>query len=335
MKLVIRAEQPLTLRRLRGPFRTLLAQSVENETSRAGEWERIKELAEPYRAYVPKEEWAAEEEALAEILCMRPLGQESVPLFVQTLPVPADLPVPLLPLLTGFAITEKSKWAIESFSPLAMLWLREANVRTLERLQGRLLRVEQTEGLAVLQWEEETAGGEIPLLWEQKDHTDEHIDEGMLIMQINLDDSSPEWLAHVMEICFQAGANDVHFLPVTMKKSRPGQLLQVMCYQSQADALKTILFSETTTFGIRSFPVACHRLARRFVTVETEWGKVAVKLGYHRQKRVQVAPEYAHCAKVAHAAGIPLKQVYHQAIMLAEAISPIHLPETRQEEEHF
>jgi uncharacterized protein (DUF111 family) len=102
-----------------------------------------------------------------------------------------------------------------------------------------------------------------------------------------------------------------------MKKSRPGTLLQVMCYQSEAEALKTILFTETTTFGIRSFPVACHRLARRFVTVDTQWGEVVVKLGYHRGCRVQVAPEYAVCAKLAEAAKIPLKQVYQQAISLA------------------
>ena len=329
-KLVIRSEDSLTLQNLVEPLQQALEASVADAGSCEQEWTRIRKLAEPYRTYCKKEQWEREETALATLLTVCPIDQKVLPLFIQQLPIPAMLPSPLLELVTGFFVKEvEAPFFTESpnFSPLAMIWLREASVQPLRAWSGQLQKVVQGEGLAVLKVgeAEQELHQHIPRYYEQKNHQAEHIDEGMLLLQINLDDTSPEWLAYVMEQCLRAGANDVHFLPVTMKKSRPGTLLQVMCYQSQAEALKTILFSETTTFGIRSFPVDCHRLARRFIQVQTEWGEVVVKLGYHRQKRVQVAPEYAVCAKLADQAGVPLKRVYQQAVQLATQESDVNL----------
>ncbi|MED4784102.1 nickel insertion protein [Brevibacillus choshinensis] len=317
MKLVIRAEAPLTLRQLIEPLRRVGALSHEKQVEGVVLGKRVKELAQRYRVPCPRTDWEEEVAALMELAECYPIPLLSGDLLVQRLPVPTGLPFSFLELMTGWVMKESSAWGIETFSPHAMLWLREMGAVPLSQLDGHLQRIEYGQDLAVLVLDEEVQQSDIPIVREQKNHAEEHIDEGMLIMQVNLDDSSPEWLAYVMEQCLQAGANDVHFLPVTMKKSRPGTLLQVMCYQSEAEALKTILFTETTTFGIRSFPVACHRLARRFVTVDTQWGEVVVKLGYHRGQRVQVAPEYAVCARLAGAAKIPLKQVYQQAISLA------------------
>lgn len=325
MKLVIRADAPLTLRQLIGPLRRLgmLEQQERSAGVERGKW--LNERAQSYRGLCPLADWEGEASALLALAghFSMALPKEGT-LWVQRLPVPAGLPLLLWELLTGWRLLERSEWAIESFSPHALLWLREVGAEPLAELDGKLQRIEYGQDLAVLVLDEDRQPTDIPLVREQQSHGEEHIDEGMLLMQANLDDSSPEWLAYVMEQCLQAGANDVHFLPVTMKKSRPGTLLQVMCYQSEAEALKTILFTETTTFGIRSFPVACHRLARRFVAVDTEWGEVAVKLGYHRGQRVQVAPEYAVCAKLAASAGVPLKQVYQQAVRLAVEKSPVN-----------
>lgn len=315
MKLVIRAEAPLALRHLVAPLRRLGVLEHRDDTA-LGRGEALLGQVRSLRAFCPSVRWEEEEEALLQLVGVASKDSPPFELLVQPLPVPAGLPLPLLELMTGWELTEKREWGVETFSPLAMAWLREAGAKPLARLEGRLQRIEKGEGLAVLVLEDGEAQG-ISVAREQRNHAEEHIDEGMLLLQANLDDSSPEWLAYVMELCLRAGANDVHFLPVTMKKSRPGTLLQVMCYQSEAEALKTLLFTETTTFGIRSFPVACHRLARRFVTVATEWGEVTVKLGFHREKRVQVAPEYAACAKLAEAAGVPLRQVYQQAVQLA------------------
>lgn len=333
MKLVIRAQEAFTLQRLVEPLGRLVKEAAVLQTSSEQELKRIKQMAEPYRHYCEEEQWEREEAALTTLLSVCPLPLTSLSLYIQQVLVPADLPTPLLALLEGMHIRESETDSFMStrlFSPHAMLWLREAGVGQIRALRGQLLRMEYGDGLAVLQLED---GGqaELPVFVEQKNHYDEHIDEGMLLLQVNLDDASPEWLAYVMEQCLRAGANDVHFLPVTMKKSRPGTLLQVMCYQSQAEALKTILFTETTTFGIRSIPVDCHRLARRFISVQTKWGEVVVKLGYHRQKRVQIAPEYAVCAKLAEEAGVPLKSVYQEAVQVAKEESSVNLAETKQE----
>ncbi|MGG1663051.1 nickel insertion protein [Brevibacillus sp. NRS-1366] len=329
MKLVIRADKAFTIQSLMQPLGRLVKKTtVAGFTSSEQEWARIKQLAEPYRVYCDQKEWEREEAALATLLSVCPIAQNSLSLYIQEVPVPGDLPLPMLALMKGMLIREIEPNPLESsplFSPYAMLWLREAGVKPLRTLSGHLLHIEYGDGLAILQFEDDYREEEIPLFFEQKNHQEEHIDEGMLLLQVNLDDISPEWLAYVMEQCLSAGANDVHFFPVTMKKSRPGTMIQVMCYQSQAEALKTILFSETTTFGIRSFPVACHRLARRFITVRTEWGEVVVKLGYHRQKRVQIAPEYAVCAKLAEKAGVPLKRVYQHAIKIADEESSVNL----------
>ncbi|MFD2370383.1 nickel insertion protein [Brevibacillus sp. GCM10020057] len=354
MKLVIRAEKPLALRELIEPLRQvgmMGAAEAEGEklasptsatkvpkqtapqklTAGAQAAEKLIALARQYRERSPQstwdeQAWVAEEAALgkmAEYGLLRPMGGQWQ---VQRLPVPAGLPLAWLELLTGWELQESSEWESAAFSVHAMLWLREVGASPNAGLKGRLDRLGTGEGVAVLVVEEDGPQRDIPLVREQRNHGEEHVDEGMLILQANLDDCSPEWLAHVMEQCLRAGANDVHFLPVTMKKSRPGTLLQVMCYQSAAEALKTVIFTETTTFGIRSYPVDCHRLARRFLTVDTRWGEVAVKLGYHRGVRVQVAPEYAVCARLAEAANVSLKQVYQEAVSLAVEKSHVNLP---------
>ncbi|WP_238550918.1 nickel insertion protein [Brevibacillus thermoruber] len=330
MRLVIRSERPLFLRELAEPLRRLLP---AGETDRFSADERVVDImnrAAAYRPFCREDDWAAEEEALRTLMTLLPENGQRVALGVQCLPVPAGLPVPLLTLLEGWMIREED-WPPALFSPLAMLWLQAVGARPLARLEGRLAQVEHGEGVAVIRLESEARGDgtDVPVVKERRQHEEEHIDEGMYLLQANLDDSSPEWLAHVLDRLLAAGANDVHFLPATMKKSRPGVLLQALCYGSRLDELKSILFRETTTFGVRYFPVSCHRLARRVVTAATPWGDVPVKLGYHRGERVQTAPEYDVCARLAKQAGVPLKQVYQQALLLAESAEA----QTRQEEE--
>ncbi|NGQ96939.1 LarC family nickel insertion protein [Brevibacillus sp. SYP-B805] len=206
--------------------------------------------------------------------------------------------------------------AERALSPLALLWLKAMGVRFLPAVPpGVVRRVAAGEGIAVLEIGHE---GAVPRVREERRHGEEHIDEGMVMIQANLDDASPEWMAYAMERLLAAGANDVSFLPMTMKKSRPGMLLQVLCYQSDLEMMKSIVFTETTTFGLRYFPVAVHRLGRRFATVATRWGDVRVKIGFHRGERVQVSPEYEMCARLAKEAGVPLQTVYEEARRLAQ-----------------
>ncbi|MFD1606160.1 nickel insertion protein [Oceanobacillus luteolus] len=139
---------------------------------------------------------------------------------------------------------------------------------------------------------------------------EEHIDREMFKMEVNLDDTSGEWLGYVMDRLFEAGANDVIYSPIYMKKNRPGVLLQLLCSADKLEDMKEILLAETTTLGIRYYPITVHRMERRFIKVETEWGPITVKQGVKDGQVFQSSPEYEECRKIAEEHGIPLKQVY-------------------------
>jgi uncharacterized protein (DUF111 family) len=311
MTFCIHSEVPFTLSRLLEPWRKL--HPDEREQTEHGWLERLLAQAKAYREGISDAFWKEEVDALR-TLAAAGLGQKG-PLYATPLVVPRGLPLHLLPLLEGLAVGDwvERAWD-ECFSPLALLWLKAAPVRFSPFPRGTMRRVAAGDGIAVLQIEEDPG---IPVVCEERKHADEHIDEGMMLLQANLDDVSPEWMAYALERLLEAGANDVTFIPMTMKKSRPGVLLQVLCYRSDLEVMKSILFTETTTFGLRYFPVSVHRLARRFVTVATRWGEVRVKLGFHHGERVQVSPEYESCARLAKAAGVSLQSVYMEARRLA------------------
>ena len=139
---------------------------------------------------------------------------------------------------------------------------------------------------------------------------EEHIDEAMVKMEVNLDDISGEVLGYVMDLLFEAGANDVYYTPIFMKKNRPGVLLQILCSKKSLNKMKEILFKETTTLGVRYYPLTVHRMERTFTKVETKWGAVTVKLGIFNGKIVQRSPEYEECKKLAETHNLPLKKIY-------------------------
>lgn len=138
----------------------------------------------------------------------------------------------------------------------------------------------------------------------------EHIDEEMIKMEVNLDDTPGEWLGFVMDRLFEAGANDVFYTPIYMKKNRPGILLQLLCSKENIERMKRILWQETTTLGIRYFPITVHRAERQFIKVATEWGEVTVKQGIADDEVFQSSPEYEDCRQISKKHGIPLKKVY-------------------------
>jgi uncharacterized protein (DUF111 family) len=144
------------------------------------------------------------------------------------------------------------------------------------------------------------------------EHEHEHLDEQMIMIQANIDDMNPEFCSYVMDLLFELGANDVCWIPIIMKKGRPGLQLQVLTNQSLLGALEAIIFRETTTLGLRYIPATVHRLARTFVKVQTMWGEMTVKAGYHAGLIVQYAPEFKECESAAKLHNIPLKQVYDE-----------------------
>ncbi|MNI14965.1 hypothetical protein D3C73_682480 [compost metagenome] len=143
-------------------------------------------------------------------------------------------------------------------------------------------------------------------------HREEHTDDQMLIVQANIDDMNPEWTSFITDKLFAEGANDVYWIPIIMKKGRPGLMLNVLVEETRLAAMEAVIFSETTTLGLRYVHASCHRLAREFVTVLTRWGPLTVKVGYHQGKLVQMAPEFKECEQIALTHQVPLKQVYEE-----------------------
>ncbi|WP_309091679.1 nickel insertion protein [Domibacillus sp.] len=84
-------------------------------------------------------------------------------------------------------------------------------------------------------------------------------------MEVNLDDISGEWLGYVIDTLLEAGANDVFYTPIYMKKNRPGVLLRVLCAAQAAPKMEAVLFHETTTLGVCYYPLTVHRLERQFI----------------------------------------------------------------------
>lgn len=128
-------------------------------------------------------------------------------------------------------------------------------------------------------------------------------------IETNLDDLSPQVAGAVMEKLIAAGALDVWFTPIQMKKNRPGVMLSVLCEEETVDAVAGMIFHETTAFGLRMEKIRRLKLPRRFETVRTEYGEVTVKLGLKGDRVLQIAPEFESCRAVAERAGVPVREV--------------------------
>ena len=152
-------------------------------------------------------------------------------------------------------------------------------------------------------------------------HEAEHEDERMVLIQANLDDMNPEWTSYVSDRLFEVGANDVYWIPIIMKKGRPGIMLNVLVDEARLDQIENVIFSETTTLGLRYMRATCHRLGRQFLDVSTRWGIVQVKAGYHQGKLIQYAPEFKQCESIALQHRVPLKQVYDEVKRVFLAIN--------------
>ncbi|VXD23522.1 nickel pincer cofactor biosynthesis protein LarC [Planktothrix paucivesiculata] len=140
------------------------------------------------------------------------------------------------------------------------------------------------------------------------------IAETISVLQTQIDDLSPQVIAYTFELLFQAGAIDVFSQPITMKKSRLGVLLTVICHPEHHQTCEAILFRETTTLGIRHTLQNRSILKRDIQTVETQYGAVRVKVGFSGKKITNVQPEYEDCAKLAKQYKVSWLEVHRLAL---------------------
>ena len=146
-----------------------------------------------------------------------------------------------------------------------------------------------------------------------RNRIEEQIDT-VVILEANLDDTNPEWMGFLMDRLFEAGALDVVFCPVQMKKNRPGILIQVLGKPHQRDSLMDILFRETTTLGVRFRYSQRKVLLRDTDEIESPWGKIRAKKVLREDGSVFFLPEYEACRKIAEENRIPIKEIYYWVI---------------------
>ena len=137
------------------------------------------------------------------------------------------------------------------------------------------------------------------------------------VLETNIDDLNPQFYAHAMDQLFAAGALDVWLTPIQMKKGRPAHLVSVLLHRDLVAQAADILFSETTTIGVRHYPVDRIIADRKMILVDLPWGSVHVKVAYRNGRVVQVMPEYDDCHQLAATHNETLKTVWQKAMQQA------------------
>ena len=117
---------------------------------------------------------------------------------------------------------------------------------------------------------------------------------------------SSEIYSYIYNVVMDKGALDIYTESIYMKKNRPAIKLCILCRENDLDKFIDLMLLETSTFGIRYNKYNRVVLDRRFEKLETEYGKITVKLGYYNGKLIRVTPEYEECKKMAESRGIPL-----------------------------
>jgi len=140
---------------------------------------------------------------------------------------------------------------------------------------------------------------------------EQYASDTVSILETNLDDMNPQFYGYVFEKLFKEGALDVFMTPVYMKKNRPGIALSVICETKDVRKMTSVIFGETTAFGLRIKETKRIKLFREFRSIKTRYGTIRVKAGMDMKKNIKsLTPEYEDCIKAAAKYKIPLKKVY-------------------------
>ncbi|MDY7041308.1 MAG: nickel pincer cofactor biosynthesis protein LarC [Chloroflexota bacterium] len=238
-----------------------------------------------------------------------PLGSGFIEIEHGRLPVPAPATLTLLSEVGAPTVPHPAQ--IELVTPTAAAILAE--LATFRRPPMKVQAVGIGFGDRKLPW----ANGLRVWLGEPFRPAQAETDQ-VVLLECNLDDVTGETLAHAMERLFAAGALDVWFTPIFMKKNRPATLLSVLAPAGEADTLGLLLLRETPTLGLRiSPPLHRWKTGRQIQEVLTPWGTVRVKKKLLGDEVLAAAPEYDDCARIAREQSVPLTEVYTTARLAA------------------
>jgi len=138
--------------------------------------------------------------------------------------------------------------------------------------------------------------------------------ETIVALECEIDDMNPQLFGPLMDRLYDAGALDVFYAPVQMKKNRPGTLVTVLAEPARREALASVLFLESTTIGVRYREMQRERLERELRTVETPVGPIRFKVATRDGRVLNAAPEFEDVAKAAAASAVPIKDVQALAV---------------------
>lgn len=144
--------------------------------------------------------------------------------------------------------------------------------------------------------------------------TEDEAEREAVVVEANVDNMPPEWCGHLMDRLFAAGARDVWYSPIVMKKGRPALTISALCAPAKLEVVGGVLLAESTTIGYRYYRAGRRVLGRRFIEVETRYGRLTIKQALDGEVLVNSAPEHDVCRAAAERHNVPLKEVYAAAL---------------------
>lgn len=235
-----------------------------------------------------------------------PLGSGEVETQHGKLPVPAPATLELMRMANAKVTGSNTRMELVTPTGAAIL----ATLATFEQPSMVLNTVGVGAGMRDLPWPN--------ILRVMMGETTEGTPEPLMVMETNIDDMNAELFGHVMSKIFAAGALDVYFTPIQMKKNRPAVMLSIIGRRSIEASLAQLVLRETSSFGVRVHPISRYEAGRETRTVTTIYGEIPVKVKLLEGEKVQAAPEYDACARISTEKNIALMDVYNAAARAAE-----------------
>lgn len=145
----------------------------------------------------------------------------------------------------------------------------------------------------------------------------------VIVVETDIDDMNPEFFEPLMDKLFQRGALDVSLVAIQMKKNRPGVTVRALCEEAKRCHIVETILRESTSIGVRYYPVQREKLGRRVVWVTTPFGRVRVKISHDRAGKIcHVSPEYDDCLRLSQEADTPVMEIYREALLAAKEMKP-------------
>ncbi|MBN18258.1 MAG: TIGR00299 family protein [Chloroflexi bacterium] len=140
----------------------------------------------------------------------------------------------------------------------------------------------------------------------------------LVLLETNIDDTNGEILGYVYECLLNMGVNDIWYVPISMKKNRPGVMLSVIVSVKIEQKVIDFILNETSTLGIRVRNIIRYEAKRQIRKISTNYGEVNVKIKIRNNKIINISPEYEHCKKIAIEQNLTLKAVMDEVLLNAQ-----------------